>query len=230
MGLTPNCSHKVRSMKLSEVPQHAGALTVPFTRTCRAQLLRKQTPHLNPPLCQTFFYLAQRSQTTPVLLGQPPNPDSCIALLDSEAYSVPPEIMSPIAPEFSGPWVSPGCIWHFAWHLVMRGLDTAVWPWKEPSQVLKILSNWLWLVKHCSRAVIGILFPEWSISTPTFTSKSLCSFPCSWPWLRKQTRRFGGEQGHLRKGKESLSSLSLQLFLRFLYGVHAGRLVQAFCS
>lgn len=64
MDLTPNCSHKVRNMKLSEVPQYAGALTVPFTRKCRAQLLRNQTP----PLCQTL-YLAQRSQTTTVLLG-----------------------------------------------------------------------------------------------------------------------------------------------------------------
>lgn len=69
MDLTPNCSHKVGSMKLSKVRQYAGALTVPFTRKCRAQLLRKQTPHCNPTSVKFYTWHNAVSQTTAVLLG-----------------------------------------------------------------------------------------------------------------------------------------------------------------
>lgn len=43
--LTPNCSHKVSSMKLSKMPRYAGALRVLFTRTKRL----RETPEETTP-------------------------------------------------------------------------------------------------------------------------------------------------------------------------------------
>lgn len=140
MDLTPNCSHKVRSMKLSEVRQYAGALTVPFTRKCRAQLLRKQTPHCNPPSVKLYtWHNAVRQLPFSWATAKPRLVHRIVGQRSVLRHS---RDHVPIAPEFSGLWVSPGCIWHFAWHLVMRGLDTAVWPWKNPSHEPLLHCSW----------------------------------------------------------------------------------------
>ena len=67
-GPSPNCSHKVGSMELSNISWYAEAFRVPFTGTKGPSPAPEEQPHTIIPLHQTL-HLAQCSQTSTVLLA-----------------------------------------------------------------------------------------------------------------------------------------------------------------
>ena len=87
-GRSPNCSHKVGSMELSNISWYAEAFRVPFTGTKGPSPAPEKQPHTIIPLHQTLHLVP--------FSWKPPNPDSSIRLPDGRERFITPEKASPL--------------------------------------------------------------------------------------------------------------------------------------
>jgi len=87
---SPNCFHKVRSMKLSKISWYAEAFRAPFTGTKGPSPAPEKQPHTIIPPPPNFTLGTMQSDEVP-FPWQPPNPDSSIRLPDGKAWFVTPE-------------------------------------------------------------------------------------------------------------------------------------------
>ena len=134
-GPSPNCSHRVGSMELSNISSwYAEIFRVPFTGTKGPSPAPEKQPHTIIPLHQTLR-LAQCSQTSTVFM-----------------VTAKPSLIHQIAR-----WRSTICHSRgFASHLLMYDLDAAAEPWKpipwsslhtvlnlKAEWSLEVCGNWL---------------------------------------------------------------------------------------
>ena len=125
---SPNCTHKVGRMELSNISWYAEAFRVPFTGTEGPIQAPEKQPHtiiLPPPnfipgtmQSDKYRFPGNRQTQTHPSDCQMEKHDSSLQRTRLHCSRVQ--------------WQSAlhHCIRHFALHLLMYGLDAAAWPWK----------------------------------------------------------------------------------------------------
>ena len=152
-GASPNCSHKAGSLELSNISWYAEAFRLPFIGTKGpSPAPEKTTPHtiIPPPPNFTLGTMQSDKYRSPGNCYTQTRPSDCqMEKRDSSLQRT----------RLQCSWVQlccalHHCVWHFALHLLMYGLDAAARPWKPiPWSFLHTVLELIWRLHEVWRSV-----------------------------------------------------------------------------